>query len=60
MKILRTKDGGAVTGVEGEVDRKRNARTNQVYIFILPVMLSHNIRDVMMRPYGLNNDSRSG
>lgn len=23
-------------------------------------MLSHKMRDVMMRPYGLNNDSKSG
>lgn len=27
---------------------------------ILPVILSHKIRDVIIRPYGLNNASRSG
>lgn len=27
---------------------------------ILPVILSHRMRDVMIRPYGLNSDSRSG
>lgn len=25
----------------------------------LPVILSHNMREVMMRPYGLNSDSKS-
>lgn len=39
---------------------EKHLTENQPKLPYIPVMLSHRIRDVMIRPYGANNDSKSG